>query len=559
MSVASIAVLQQVLLTLMLLIYAVITAQQIGLDPAGTVRYTSTCIFGFGASTLLQGIRSRLSPGMLMVAIPSPVAFGTYVAIIAAWGPGAAVASVIIANIIILFIAPQLPKLRGYFPPEVAGVAVFMIGVTIIPDGVLHSLAPDEQGLASIPAAIAAVVTLGVIVAASIWGGTKLRVMSLIVGAGMGTIVAVLLGAVNHGVMASLPDLPIFAIPRPTTEVAWPLIVPSAIMAYTIIELVHAMDQVASALTMDKLTDKKWVRADMSVTSRSVTANAIGNIICGGLGTLSGATSTANIGLSHACGVMSRYVGIGTGLAMMAMAFVPAVALIITLTPEPVVGGVLLYTAAFMLIAGMELILSRMMNSKRSFTVGFSIVVGFTVVNLPYLVENLPQWSQAIVGSGLTFAVVTAIALNALFRIGTSRTVSVTLDRDRPLSHQASELLEHWGGEWGARQDVVMRCGIAVGEALEVLTDTGLVEGDVLLTLRFDEVNLRSTLTYQGTAPQIDAATQIDLEALMADEDDSLLDAKLSEMSSNLIRRLADRVSVSDKAGKASLLLEFNH
>ncbi|NIZ07986.1 solute carrier family 23 protein [Pseudooceanicola sp. HF7] len=557
--VTMIAVVQQAMLMLMLLVYAVITGERMGLDPAGVVRFTSTCIFGFGLSTLLQGLRSRLTPGMLMVAIPSPVAFGTYIGIISAWGPSAAVGAVISANVIILLITPQLPRLRGYFPPEVAGVAVFMIGVMIIPEGIQRSLSPDAAGIISAPSMIASVVTLAAIVLCSIWGGVRLRVMSLIVGCGIGTVIALLLGAFDFSSLDNIPELGFFATPLPSPAAAWPTFVPAAILAYTVIELVHLMDQVASALTMDKLSDKNWVRADMSITARSSMANAIGNVVCGALGTLTGATSTANIGLAHASGVMSRFVGIGTGLLMMLLSFVPVVALVIVLTPGPVVGGVLIYTAAFMIIAGMELVLSRMMNSKRSFTVGFSIVIGFTVVTLPALVQNLPEWSRTIAASGLTVAVLTAIVLNALFRIGTSRTVTLQFEEGTPRAVQAAEHLEHWGAEWGARREVVMRGGMAVGEALELLNDGGFIKGAVALTTRFDEINLRCTITYEGEKPRLEQTAAPDLEALLNAEDDAALDAGLSEMSTNLIRRLADRVSVSSKGGKASLLLEFNH
>lgn len=545
------------LIMILICIYAVITAQALGFDAQDSIRYASTCIFCFGLQAVLQGLRSRFTPGLLIINQPGPVALATLVVIVTTWGPGAAIGAILVTNVIIFLLAPFLPRMRGYFPPEIVGVAVFMIGVTIIPGAVERSLAPSQDGSASLSAMAVSLLTLLGILAATVWGNERVRLSALFIGVALGTLAVLAFGAFNTDGLALLHSTRLFALPLPSPAFAMPVFVPGAILAYLIVDLVHTMDQIASAMTMDKLTDKKWVRADIHAVSRSVTALAIGNFINGAMGAVSGSSSTANIGLGHASGVLSRFVAIGTGFFMMVLAFVPAVPLLIVIMPLPVIGGILIYTAAFMIISGMELILSRMMNAKRSFTVGFSVVVGITILLLPELPQNLPEWSQVIAGSALSLALVTAIALNALFRIGVARAITVELGAPQDRARDASEMLEHWGAEWGARRDVVIRAGIAVGEALELLENSKLIDGQPQLTVRFDEVNLHCTLIYQGRPPPLDVVT-IDIETLL-NADDTQFETGLNNVSATLILRLADRVSVRQTADTARLLLEFNH
>ena len=90
---------------------------------------------------------------------------------------------------------------------------------------------------------------------------------------------------------------------------------------------------------------------------------------------------------------LDRFLPVWIGLAMLAgLAFVPAVSTLIVLAPGPVIGGILIYTAAFMIVAGMDLILSRMLNTKRSFVVGISLVVGLSLYMVPEMTAAAPRW-----------------------------------------------------------------------------------------------------------------------------------------------------------------------
>lgn len=549
---------QHALLMMMLLIYAVLAARAIGMDAGETIAYASGCLLVLGIGTILQGLRTRLTPGVPLINIPSPIPIATYAVIIELYGLGAAMGAVIVSNILLLFLVPYLPRLRAYFPPEVIGVVVLMLGMSLVSSGVSRSVGLDSGSGFSLDALLVALATLGGIIAASVWGSIRLRIMAVLLGTAIGVVISLALGLFNVEALSSVAEQPLFAVPLVSLSLPMPELVPVAILAYFVVELLGALEQMAGSLTIDKLSNKNWRRADMTLVSRSVLAVCVNNIMNGAAGLISGGSSSANIGLAHASGIMSRHVALVTGGLMMVLSFVPAAASLVVLTPEPVIGGILVYTASFMIVAGMELILSRMINMKRTFTVGLSIVIGSSLLIVPRITEQAPQWSQTIVDSALMVGSLCAIALNMLFRIGIKKTASTQLESDH-LEAEAAEFLEHHGKVWGARREVILRAGMAVGEVMEILKDAHAIQGTVTLTTRFDEVDLVCSLSYEGVPPKLGQGQEVDLEALLEEEDESALDAGMMQVSSMMIMRLADRVRAFERKGRATLVLHFEH
>ncbi|MBE7374434.1 purine/pyrimidine permease [Pseudomonas sp. AL-54] len=550
--------LQHALLALTFCLYAVIAGQGIGLDHQDLVTYVSGCIALIGLATLLHALRTRFTTGILLVALPSPVLMGTYVAVTLQYGLGATMGAVLVSSLAILVFARFLPRLRSFFPPEVIGVVIFMLGLSLIGGGVTRATGLDPQHpLLSLPALACAGVTLAGIIGLSIWGNDRLRVLAVPIGALLGILLAWACGLLGGEQATQLQDHPSFAVPLLGLALPAPEFVPLAILAIFIPEFVGAVDGVASSMTMDRMNDAGWRRPDMPMASRAMSTTAFINILHGLAGTLTSGTSSANIGLAQATGATSRYIGMAAGLLLLGFAFLPQLAGLFALTPAPVIGGILIYTAAYMLVAGMDLILSRMLNQRRIFTVGLAIVAGSAVMLLPRLVEGAPAWSHTIVESGLTLASLVAIALNALLRIGVRRSACTSLPASAPAAALA-DFLEQAGMTWGCRRDVVMRAAGALGEAIEALQAADLVDGPLELSASFDEFNLTCVLAYPGRPLPFSSAAAPTTDALLGEDEDAF-ELAMRQVSSVLVARLADRVRTSAMEDRASLRLQFDH
>src|SRR3546814_18912051 len=77
------------------------------------------------------------------------------------------------------------------------------------------------------------------------------------------------------------------------------------------------------------------------------------------------------------------------------LAFIPKLTGAIVLMPYPVMGAGLLYTSCFLVISGVELLFSRMLDSRRTFVVGLSLLAGIGLDLMPRAFAAAPNWLAA--------------------------------------------------------------------------------------------------------------------------------------------------------------------
>jgi hypothetical protein len=232
----------------------------------------------------------------------------------------------------------------------------------------------------------------------------------------------------------------------------------------------------------------------------------------------------------------------------MVSSVLPKLLAFIAQLPQPIRGAILVYTAGYMVVSGMQFALSRMLNNRRMFMVGLSTCIGDAVILIPELTEHAPAGMKPVLGSGLTMGCLTVVVLNLLFTMGVKKTGQTAI-----LGHaaggQATRFLEDCGAEWGARHDVIAKAGVAIGEAMEALHGAKLIEGPAILTTTFDEYTVVLTLTYPEKPFGFEPCEAIDLQSLLeSEEGEAILDAAMSQMSGHLISNLADRVTVESRA-----------
>lgn len=544
--------LQHAALAMVFALYAAIAAAAMGYAPAQITAYVSATIFVMGCATLLQALPWRFGTGMPLVTIPGAGRLSIQVALAAQYGLGAVMGATLVAGLLTLAFARLVPRLRPVFPPEVIGVVLVMMGLSLVAGGVSRSVGMAGPSHApALPEMAAASATLAAMVALAIWGSPAWRRVAMLGGILAGTAIAWASGA---GGGASPPQTALVALPLLGLALPRPEFLPVPILVMAISQFIMVMDQMGGTLSMDRLTDAGWRRADLRLARRSISGLGLATLLFGATGTVSGGTSTAHIGLVHASGVAAWRVGVAAGLALMLASLFPPLAALLVMIPTPVVGGILVYAAAYMISTGIEMIMSRLMTSRRSFTVGLAIVMGTAVMLLPELGRGVPDWLQGIARSGLIVGALTAILLNALFRIGLRRVRQALLDPARE-GAAAAELLEQCGREWGLRADTVARAGHATGEALEALREAGIA-GPIRLSASFDEFSLTVGLQHEGLPLRLEVAAP---EADLLLREEAELDEAMRRVSAALIRRLADTVRSARQGGGAGLTLTFLH
>ncbi|MCX5817076.1 MAG: purine/pyrimidine permease [Proteobacteria bacterium] len=551
---------QHTLVALMLVVYLVIVGQDIGLAGGQLRGFISLGVVVMGIGTLLNSLTTRVSAGHLLVHIPSPITMTVFILVVMTFGLSAAAGGMLVAGFIVFFMGRFLPRLQVLFPPEVTGVLLVLLGVCLLPGGVRRFIGLEEGvTFFNMGSVLIALCTLGTITAISVWSSGRVRVFALIIGVAIGLLAAVLTGHFGTAELTAVAGQPLFAMPFSDYRPPVPTWVPGAIIPLALTLIISAVDEVGCGVMVDRMNNNQWRRPDLPMIGRLLNIMGICNVLSGLTGTLTTGSSSANLGLAHATGVAARRVGTAAGLMLIAIACLPKISLFITLLPRAVIGAILVYTAAYMMVSGTELILSRLLNSRRRATVGLSLAAGMAVLMVPELTATMPLEIKPILGSGLVVGVVSAIVLNLIFRIGVSRRGEILLDGQRP-TLQAARFLEERGADWGARRDVIGHAGIAVGEALETLQGAGLLQGSARLMAVFDEYKLIVTLDYPGRGIRLAEERAVDLQALLDEEhDDAALDEAMAVVSAGMIRNMADQVECSERKGRGRIRLIFNH
>ena len=124
-----------------------------------------------------------------------------------------------------------------------------------------------------------------------------------------------------------------------------------------------------------------------------------------------------NNGMIQLTGVASRYVGYFIALFLLLLGLFPAVGLVFSLMPEPVLGGATLLMFGTVAASGIKIISHQNINRKAMLVMGLSFSFGLSVELVPDILNHMPDMIKGIFASGITTGGITAILANLLIRI----------------------------------------------------------------------------------------------------------------------------------------------
>ena len=133
--------------------------------------------------------------------------------------------------------------------------------------------------------------------------------------------------------------------------------------------------------------------------------------------------------------------------------------------PPPVMASALLFTAVFIMISGVQIISTRVLDARRTLVIGMGMMAFFVVSVFPAAFSGVPHWAQPLVSSPLVLATLVALVLNLVFRLGIRRKVTMSVDPAAPDYQEVANFVERNAAIWGARRDVVTRVEFAVQQA----------------------------------------------------------------------------------------------
>jgi xanthine permease XanP len=444
-----------------------------------------------------------------------------------------------------------VPRLRPLFPPEVTGLVVTMVGIELVALGCPRFLGFQENG-AGPQGNVAAVatITLAAMIGPTVWGKGKLKLYPVLVGLAVGYVFAYFWGVFHTERLREMIAAPMISLPR-KAQLGWSFDF-ALLPAFLIASLASTLKSVGDLTLCQKINDADWKRTDMRSVRGGIFAGATGTGLSGLLGGIGQSTFSSNVGLSLATGATSRSIAIPCGVLMILLAFLPKLAAFFAVMPDPVMGAILVYVACYMILAGIQVITSRMLDARRIFVVGIALIFGLSVDMVPGLYGNVPDLIQPLFSSSLSISTVLVVLLNLLFRLGITRRQSLELIPGVDGSQKVFAFMETQGGVWGARREVITRATAVLNEFAESAAAMGLVQGKAQVDVSFDEFNLDIDIRYDGELMEFPSRRPTE-DALLAD------DKAVVSLSGFLIRQYADRVKAEMANSRCRIHMHFDH
>ena len=295
-----------------------------------------------------------------------------------------------------------------------------MVGIALVPLGASKFLGIEtEDAIIEVSDVTVAAITLMVMIGLNIWSRGKLRLYCVLIGMGIGYLLSYPLGILSSADIAHVWHSSLIALPD-RSHISWSFDL-SSLVPFLIASLASSLKSIGDLMTAQKVNDDAWTQADMKSISGGLLADGIGCMLSGMLGGLGISTSSSNVGVSVATGATSRRIGISAGCLFIILAFLPKLSALFSIMPKPVMGAILVFVTSFMVIAGIQIILTTTLDMRKTFVIGISLVFGLSVDILPELYKNIHPWLRPLFSSSLTLSTILAIVLTQVFRIGAGK------------------------------------------------------------------------------------------------------------------------------------------
>ena len=395
-----------------------IIAGALKLDIEPTSFLVSMALFASGVSTFIQCRRiGGIGTGLLCIQGTSFSFIGPIISAGLTGGLPVIFGACMAASTVEMLISRLLKYTRKIITPLVSGIVVTLIGMSLIKVGITAcgggAVAKSNGTFGSFEHVGLAALVLLLSIFFNRSSNRYLRMSSIVIGLVIGYAVAWCMGLVDFSSVQSYGG---FNIPVPFKyglSFDW-----SAFIALGLVYLITAIEAYGD-ITANSLISGEPVEGKTFVkrASGGILADGFNSMLAGVFNSFPNSVFAQNNGMIQLTGVASRYVGYYIAGFLILLGLFPAVGLVFSLMPEPVLGGATLLMFGTVASAGIRIIAAQTIDRKATLVMALSFSLGLSVELVPEILSQLPETVRNIFSSGITTGGVTAILANALIRI----------------------------------------------------------------------------------------------------------------------------------------------
>lgn len=394
-----------------------IIAGALGLDQETTSFLVSMSLMVSGVATFIQCRRiGGIGCGLLCIQGTSFSFIGPIIAAGLAGGLPAIFGATVAGSVVEMFVSRILKYARRVITPLVSGIVVTLIGMSLIKVGITACGGGDlsSPNFGSFQNVGIAALVLILIVIFNRSNNRFLRMGSIVIGLVVGYAVAWWLGMVDFGAVKSYGG---FNYPNPFRYgLHFDL---SSIIGLGLVYLITSIEAYGD-ITANSLISGQPVEGEtfMKRAEGGILADGFNSMLAGlAFSSFPNSIFAQNNGMIQLTGVASRYVGYFIAAMLVVLGIFPAVGIVFSLMPQPVLGGATLLMFGTVAAAGIRIIASQNINRKATLVMAISFSLGLSVELVPEILNQLPETVKSIFSSGITTGGLAAILSNLIIRI----------------------------------------------------------------------------------------------------------------------------------------------
>lgn len=396
-----------------------IIANALKLDTQTTSFLVSMSLMVSGVATFIQCRRlGGIGCGLLCIQGTSFSFIGPIISAGFDGGLATIFGATVAGSFVEMFVSRILKYARRVITPLVSGVVVTLIGMSLIKVGITAcgggEAAKATGTFGSFENVGIAALVLVLIVFFNRSSNRYLRMGSIVIGLVVGYILAWVLGMVDFGSVQSYGG---FNYPNPFKYGLNFNI--SSIIGLGLVYLITSIEAYGD-ITANSLISGEPVEGDtfMKRAEGGILADGFNSMLAGLLfSSFPNSIFAQNNGMIQLTGVASRYVGYFIAAMLVVLGIFPAVGIVFSLMPSPVLGGATLLMFGTVAAAGIRIIASQTINRKATLVMAISFSLGLSVELVPEILSQLPDTLRSIFSSGITTGGLAAILSNLIIRI----------------------------------------------------------------------------------------------------------------------------------------------
>ena len=325
------------------------------------------------------------------------------------FGFGTLLGAELVGGVVAILFGVFFKNVRKLFPPLVTGTVIFTIGVSLYPTAIKYMAGGVGSPIfGSFQSWFVGLVTFAIVFGLSNFGKGVIKLGAIFFGMIAGCLISIPLGMVDA---SGVTNAAWFALPQ-----FMPFKIEFNGAACLTIAVVYIMANVqligdlsAAALgSMDRLPEEKELSgALMAQGTVSIVSSLFGGMPTSAFG--------QNVGIIVSNKVINKFVFVFAAVIFAIAGFVPKVASVLTMIPQPVIGGATISVFGTITLNGIRMLVRDGLTPRSCTVFGVSVAFGLGISQVSGCLSGagMPDWISTIFAtSAITPCAVMAIILN---------------------------------------------------------------------------------------------------------------------------------------------------